>query len=126
MHKTIRQPLSWISLFLLCSTMQLCAAASLDAVVSISFKTKEKSDDCTYTLRNRSTRAIYYAHPLMEFADVPKPGERLVPPPADGLRWHKIRVRPNDSDSFESCVPEIRRICGRLRYRLMNRPECSR
>ena len=106
MHKSSRQPLSWVLLFLLCLTIQLCDAASLDAVVSVSFKTKERSDDCTYTLRNRSTRAIYYAHPLMQFSDTPKAGERVALPPVDGLMWHPTRVRPNDSDSFDLACPK--------------------
>ena len=106
MHKPTRQPLSWVLLSLLCLTIQLCDAASLDAVVSVSFKTKEGSDDCTYTLRNRSTRAIYYAHPLMQFSDAPKAVEHIAPPPVDGLKWQRIRVRPDDSDSFDFACPK--------------------
>jgi len=94
-------------LLLLSPIAQPCAAASLDAVVSLSFKTKERSsNDCTYTLSNRSTRAIYYAHPLVQFASTPKAGERVSPPPIDTLVWHHVRVRPNDSDSFVLACPK--------------------
>ena len=104
MNKT--QRLLWFSLFLLCSTTQLCAAASLDAVVSVSFKTNERSGDCTYTIRNRSTRAIYYAQPSMQFADAPKAVEHVASPPVDGVNWHRVRVRPDDSDSFDLACPK--------------------
>jgi len=101
----MKQLLLWVSLLLLCST-QLCAAASLDAVVSVSFKKKERSDDCTYAVRNRSAQAIYYAHPLMQFADAPKASEHVAPPPVDRLTWHAIRVRPNDADFFDLACPK--------------------
>ena len=106
MNKAIGQRLLWISMFL-CSATQLCAAASLDAVVSLSFKKKESSDNCTYTLRNKSTRAIYYAHPLMQFASAPKTDEHVAPLPVDQRAWRRIRVRPDDSDSFEFACPKL-------------------
>ena len=106
MNNTIRQYFLWVSLFLLCSTTQLCVAASLEAVVSVSFKRNERSDDCTYTVRNRSTRAIYYANPLIQFADAPKADEHVAPSPVNGPTWHRIRVRPDDSDSFHLACPK--------------------